>query len=178
MLMSNEFRYLYPIIILVYLSAFVIIADFIDLIKLNRFFLKYRKFIKPIFFGLLIVFFVLIILTNKKIYSKNEILLRIDDKKINYMNTQEQTITRQLRLGLQNEKIKNLKILTDIYLLKDLSFSFLDGANIKYFENINLINLNDYQYYLSTKNCVRSLNFDFIFKEEQIGCVLKNINPK
>ena len=38
------------------------------------------------------------------------------------MNTQEQTITRQLRLGLQNEKIKNLKILTDIYLLKDLSF--------------------------------------------------------
>ena len=82
------------------------------------------------------------------------------------MNTQEQTITRQLRLGLQNEKIKNLKILTDIYLLKDLSFSFLDGANIKYFENINLINLNDYQYYLSTKNCVRFLNFDFIFKDD------------
>jgi len=177
-LMSNEFRYLYPIIILVYLSAFVIIADFIDLIKSNFFFLKYRKFIKPTFFGLFIVFFVLIILTNKKIYSKNEILLRIDDKKIIYMSTQEQTITRQLRLGLQNEKIKNLKILTDIYLLKDLSFSFLDGANIKYFENLNLINLNDYQYYLSIKNCARFLNFDFIFKEEQIGCILKNINPK
>jgi hypothetical protein len=177
MLMSNEFRYLYPIIILVYLSAFVIIVDFIDLIKSN-FFLKYKNLSKKIFFCFLIIFFVLIILTNKKIYSKNEILLRIDDKKIMYMNNKEQTITRKLRLVLKNEKIKSLKIITDIYLLKDLSFSFLDGTNIKYFENLNLINLNDYQYYLSTKNCVKFLNFDFIFKDEQIGCILKNITPK
>ena len=74
-LMSNEFRYLYPIIVISWFSSFIIGYQIIKDISANSIF---RKF----FLYFLIFLFFVSILKNKKIPDKSVILNKVDEKKL------------------------------------------------------------------------------------------------
>ena len=171
--MSNEFRYLYPIIILTYISSFIIISDLIFYIKSNNFITKYFKIYKKSFLYIFIIITFIGILNSKKLYDKNKILNQLDNKKITTLTANEQIVINQLRNELDGKRFKNLKILTDIYQLKNLGFSFLKNINIDYNKNNDYTKIIKYTYYISINNCKEIKDYKFYYFEKDIGCILK-----
>jgi len=172
-LMSNEFRYLYPIIILTYISSFIIILDLIFHIKSNKFIKKYFKIYKKIFLYLFIITIFIVIINNKKIYDKNQILINVDNKKITALTLNEQVIINQIRNELKDKNYKNIKILTDIYQLKNMGFAFLKDIYIDYNKNIDYLKISNYYYYISLNNCKEIKNYQFYYFHKNVGCILK-----
>lgn len=177
-LMSNEFRYLYPIIVLSFISALVIIGDFFKNIKNYSLIIKNIYLIKILTITLVVAIFIAILLTNNKILNEKEILNYVDNKKIINFSISEKMIIKKLKSEIENNKFMQLNIAVDIYNLKIYAFSFLKNVNIQYYENLKPQKNQNYMYYVSSKPCLKldELNFLVIYKNN--GCIFKRLNPK
>ena len=165
LLMSNEFRYLYPIIVISWFSSFFIAFEIIKQINKNNIF---RKFF--IFFFILLFF--VTILTNKKIPNKSVILNKVDEKKLlSLASSKEQILITNL---LDNYDGRKSKAITNIYPLYDLAFAKLKNLKITYSDNLEKNNKEFFSYIVLKEKCINfnKQKYKKIFFDKEIGCIL------
>ena len=165
-LMSNEFRYLFPIIVITWCSFFIIAYQIIRKTK-NIIFLR------KLFLPLLIIMFFSIILTNKKIPDKNLFLKKVDQKKLSSMNPDEKMIISNF-LNIYDKVESKDKIFTNIISLRTLSFSKLKNTKVIYFENLIDDQNKDFSFIVVKGDCkkFKKYNLNELYFNKDIGCIL------
>ncbi len=164
LLMSNEARYLYPIIIISCFSSYTIIFEIIEKIAKHILF-------KKIFIYFLTLFFFIIVLTNKKILDEKVILNEVDQNKLFSLSSREKVLVTNF---LNNYDEKKGKVLTNIYPLYDLAFAKLKNQKIIYSDNIENKNKEFFSFIVVKEKCIKfnKQKYKKIFFDKEIGCIL------
>jgi len=162
--MSNEFRYLFPIIVITWFSSFIIAYQIFEKTK-NSIFLK------KLFLPLLIFLFFFTALTNKKIPNKNTILDKVDQKKLLFLEPKEKVLVSNF---IKNYDENEGKVLTNIYSLNDLAFAKLKDLKIVYSERLIYNKNKNFSFIVAKGECTNfeKYNFNKIYFDKNIGCIL------
>ena len=165
-MMSNEFRYLYPIITISYFSSFIIAYDIYKKVT------KIKLFAKTFTFLLILSLFV-IILTNKKIPNKNTVLNIVDNKKILHLDGDDKILVSNFIKNYENNN--NNRILTNVYALNDVGLAVLKNVKIIYKDKINYEEIQNYDYIVMKGNCknLEKKQYKIIFNKHSKGCIIK-----
>lgn len=167
-LFSNEFRYLYPIIVVCYLQIGINSKKILNII-INY---KFRKIV-GIFITFVFLFFCLINLIKKNDYET--IIKKNEVKKIMLLKENQAEIITNFFELYEKDQI-DFNILTNIYLVYEIGFSKLKKSKVEYLNfEPSKENIKNFDILIIEKNCNLFLKYDFIIKLKNIDtCVLMN----